>query len=94
MEIQRTENGDKGKFFIKENDLQIALMTYKKSKENLITIDHTEVDPNHRGENLGKDLVAEAVEYARKNDLKIAATCPFAQKIIDKTPEFQDVSEK
>ena len=94
MKIQRTETGDKGRFFIEENDKQIALMTYKKSGNGLITIDHTEVDSNFRGEGIGEDLVAEAVKFARENDLKIRATCPYAKKIIDKTPEFQDVSEK
>ncbi len=91
MKIQRMEIDDKGKFFIEENGGQIALMTYKKSSDGIITIDHTEVDPNFRGEGFGKDLVAEAVKFARENDLKIVATCPYAKKIIDKTPEFQDI---
>jgi len=94
MEIQRTETGGKGKFYIEENGKQLALMTYKKSGDGVITIDHTEVDSNFRGEGIGKDLVAEAVEFARENNLKIAATCPYARKLIDRTPEFQDVSEK
>ena len=94
MEIQRTENENKGKFYIEENDNQIALMTYKKSGDDVITIDHTEVDSNFRGEGIGEDLVAEAVKYARENDLKIAATCPYAKKIIDRTPKFQDVLKK
>lgn len=91
MEIQRKETEDKGKFFIEENDRQIALMTYRKSGDDVINIDHTEVDSNLRGEGIGEDLVMEAVKYARENDLKIVATCPFAKKIIDENPEFHDV---
>jgi hypothetical protein len=91
MKIQRTEDGDRGKFFIGENDRQIGLMTYKKSGDAVIIIDHTEVDSNHRGEGLGEDLVAAAVEFARENDLKIVPTCPFAAKVIDEKPEFQVV---
>ena len=91
MKIQQIGDADRGKFFIKENDRQIGLMTYKKSGDREITIDHTEVDSNHRGEGLGEDLVAAAVKYARENDLKIVPTCPFAKKIIDDKPEFQDV---
>jgi len=91
MKIQRKETGDKGKFFIEENGNQIALMTYKKSGDGVITIDHTEVNPNFRGEGLGEDLVAEGVKFARENDLKIAPTCPFAKKVIDENPEFQSV---
>ena len=91
MEIQRKETEDKGKFFIEENEIQLALMTYKKSGEGVITIDHTEVDSNHRGEGLGEDLVEAGVEYARENNLKIVPTCVFAKKVIDRKPEFQDV---
>ena len=94
MEIQRKESECKGKFFIEENDRQLALLTYKKSGEDKIIIDHTEVDSNFRGEGIGEDLVAEAVKYARENRLKIVPTCPFAEKVIDDTPEFQDVLAK
>ena len=91
MEIQRTETENKGKFFIEENDRQIALMTYKKTGDGVITIDHTEVDSNFRGKGLGEDLVEAGVKYARANSLKIVPTCVFAKKLIDLKPEFQDV---
>ncbi len=90
MKIQQSENNNQGKFFIEENEKQLALMTYKKSG-GVITIDHTEVDPNRRGEGIGEDLVAADVKFARKNSLKIMPTCPFAKKVIDEAPEFQDV---
>jgi len=90
MEIQKKETESGGKFFIEENGKQLALMTYKKSG-GVITIDHTEVDSNFRGEGLGEDLVKAGVKFARENDLKIVATCPFAKKVIDETPDFRDV---
>ena len=91
MEIKREDDGNKSKFYIEDNGNQIGLMTYRKSGEGVITIDHTEVDSNHRGEGLGEDLVGEAVKFARAKDLKINATCPYAKKIIDRTPDFADV---
>ena len=91
MEIQKSEDGNLGKFFIEENEIQLALMTYKKSGDGVITIDHTEVDSNHRGEGLGKQLVEAGVKYARENHLKINPACPFAEKVIEKMPEFQDI---
>lgn len=91
MEIKREEHGKKGAFFIEQNDEWVAEMTYFKSGENEITIDHTEVDDSLEGKGVGKQLVAEGVKYARENKLKIVATCPFAKKVIDETPEFQDV---
>lgn len=91
MEVQRKETEGGGKFFIAENENQIGLMTYRKSGDGVITIDHTEVDSNHRGEGLGEELVAAGVKFARENHLKIVPSCPFAEKIIDRTPKFQDV---
>ena len=91
MKIERSESENRGKFFIEENEKQIALMTYKKSGERLITIDHTEVDSNFRGEGLGEDLVEAGVKFARENDLKIVPSCPFARKVIERKPEFQDI---
>ena len=94
MKINREEHGKKGAFFIEQDGEWVAEMTYVKSGENIITIDHTEVDESLQDKGIGKDLVAEGVKYARENNLKIVATCPFAKKVIDETPEFQDVLAK
>jgi len=91
MKIQHSEDGEQGKFYIEENDRQLALLTYKNPGDGAIIIDHTEVDSNFRGEGLGEDLVEAAVKFARENNLKIVPTCPFAKKVIDDKPEFQDV---
>jgi len=94
MEIQRTGSENEGKFYIEENDKNIALMTYKKSSDGVIMIDHTEVDPKLRGEGIGEDLVAEGVKYARENNFKIVPTCPFAKAEFDKHDEYRDVLSK
>ena len=91
MKINREEHGKKGAFFIEENDEWVAEMTYVRSGENEITIDHTEVDESLQEKGIGRDLVTEGVKYARENNLKIVPVCPFVKKIVDETPEFQDV---
>ncbi|MCH2450492.1 MAG: N-acetyltransferase [Gracilimonas sp.] len=91
MEIQHRSTESKGEFFIEKDGKRIAEMTYSKAGTARIIIDHTEVSDEGRGEGLGKKLVKEGVEFARKNDLKIMPLCPFAKAIIQKTPEFQDV---
>ena len=92
MEIQRDEHGRKGAFFIDEDGEWIAELTYFKNN-GIMTIDHTEIDEKLRGEGIGPDMVKAAVDYARANGLKIKALCPYAKKVIDRTPEFQDVLE-
>jgi len=90
MKIQRDEHGQRGAFYIEEGGEWIAELTYVKNNGTM-TIDHTEIDEKLRGEGIGQDLVKAAVEYARENDLKIKADCPYAKKVIERTPEFQSV---
>lgn len=94
MEIQHKENESKGEFFIEKDGKKVALMTYSKAGASRIIIDHTEVDDSMQGEGVGKKLVEKGVEFARKNNLKVLATCSFAKSVIDETPEFQDVLQK
>ena len=91
MEIQREEHGKRGAFFIDEGGEWIAEMTYVKSGDVEITIDHTEIDKNLRGENIGENMVAAAVAYARENGVKIKATCSYANKVLKTNADFQDV---
>ena len=91
MKIQRQEHGKKGAFFIEEDGEWVAEMTYVRNAEDEITIDHTEVDESLQGQGIGEKLVAEGVKFARENHLKITVTCPYVKKVMDETPEFQDV---
>ena len=91
MKIQRDEHGRKGAFFIDEDGEWIAELAYARTGGNMIVIDHTEVDEKLRGENIGRDLIAEAVRFARENGLKIRAACPYARKVLENAPEYSDV---
>ncbi len=91
MEIQRDEHGKKGAFYIEKDGEWLAELAYTKADDSRIEIDHTEVDESLRGEGIGEKLVEEAVRFARENNLKIVATCPFAKKVIDENTDFQDV---
>jgi predicted GNAT family acetyltransferase len=90
MKILHKEGSD-GEFYIREDGERLAQLQYFHSRPGEINIHHTEVDDKLSGRGIGKQLVAAAVDYARKNDLRLMASCPFAKKIIEKTPEFQDV---
>lgn len=80
------------KFYIgeNENDPQ-AQITYVTVNDNQIDIDHTGVPDELGGQGIGSQLVGAVVKYARDNDLKVSASCPFAKKVIEKHDEYQDV---
>jgi predicted GNAT family acetyltransferase len=91
MNINRTENNGRGKFFIEEGGYILAEMTYRWDGPDRIIIEHTEVGPELKGIGAGKRMVAEAVKFARDNGVKIIPHCPFARSILEKTPEYRDV---
>jgi predicted GNAT family acetyltransferase len=91
LEIKFEQSETKGTFFVEENGVRLANMTFSKAGTDRIIIDHTEVSDTLRGKNVGKQLVATAVDYARKNNLKIVPLCPFARSVFDRVKEFQDV---
>jgi predicted GNAT family acetyltransferase len=92
MLIQQKQDGSKGSFYVEENGVQLAEMTYSMTGDNLMIIDHTEVADELRGKNVGYQLVKTAVEYARTNNMKILPLCPFAHSVFQKKKdEFGDV---
>jgi uncharacterized protein len=91
MQIQLEQSGSKGSFYIEKDGSRAAEMTFTRAEEHLLIINHTEVSDVLRGTGAGKKLVAEAVEYARKNHLRILPLCPFAKSVFDKTPDYADV---
>ena len=94
MKIEFEQTGSKGAFYIDEGGTRLAEMTFTKAGDALLIIDHTDVSDALRGTGAGKKLVAEAVDYARKNKLHILPVCPFAKSVFDKTPEYADVLSK
>lgn len=85
------QSDTKGAFFIEENGTRLAEMSFSKAGEKLLIIDHTDVSDALRGTGAGNKLVAHAVEYARRNGIKIIPLCPFALSVFRKTPEYDDV---
>lgn len=86
LEIKHSEN----KFTIVKDGEQLGLLSYTLGTE-VLTVDHTEVSPKLEGQGMGKKLVEHVVKYARQEGKCIDPKCPFANDIIEKTPEFQDI---
>lgn len=88
--IEQAEAGHRGAFFIVRDGRRVAEMTYTRSATVTI-IDHTFVDDSLRGTGAGRRLVAAAVEWARRERIRLLPLCPFARSVFDRTPEYADV---
>ena len=91
MLIQHKKSGTKGMFFVEQDCNILAEMVYTQPAANKMVIEHTEVSDELRGQKVGNQLVAAAVDYARKQEIRIIPLCPFANAVFKKTPEYNDV---
>ena len=91
IEIKQIESGTKGYFAAFDADKEAGRMSYTFAGETKIILDHTEVDNAFRGQNIGKRILMEVVNYARKNKIKIIPLCPFVKSVFDKVEKIRDV---
>ena len=89
--INHIKTNKGGSFVWEENNVKRAEIIYLQSSENLMVIEHTEVDPTLKGKGIGKKLLGKLVNFVRQNQIKVIPLCPFAKATFERTPEWQDV---
>ena len=65
-----------GAFVIEDGDQRLAEMAISLDGPNLIVY-HTEVSEALQGQGIASKLLAQMVDYARKNNLKVIPRCPY-----------------
>ena len=87
----------------KEEETRIALVvdgveageiTWKNDGDSLWIVEHTRVNEAFQGKGYAGQLVEAVVKRARREGKKLELVCPYAKKVIDRTPEYQDVLHK
>jgi predicted GNAT family acetyltransferase len=62
----------------------LAELDYSLAGNDILIINHTEVDDSLLGKNVGYQLLQHSVDYAREKHFKIMPLCPFANAIFKK----------
>ncbi len=78
-----------GRFEIERNG-EVAYLEYSLSGNVLVLI-HTEVPETLRGMGLATSLAETALQWARKNNLKVDIICPIVQGYITTHSEYADL---
>lgn len=91
MEIKHKENDSRGMFYMENEKGIYAELTYNKQDNNILIIDHTEVNEELEGQGLATKLVKKTVDFARENQLKIDPLCPFAEVQFERNKSYEDV---
>ena len=66
-------------------------MIFSRESDDLITIEHTEVDDSLRGQKGGLRLFRGMVAWARETKTGIRSTCPFVSKMFERDPSSSEV---
>ncbi len=90
MDIRHNQSSGSGAFEAFVDGKKTGFMTYTLSGDKM-SINHTEVDREYGGQGIGKALVDGAVEYARKEQLKINPVCRFADRTLRSSDRYKDV---
>ena len=68
----------------------LAEITWVES-EGIMTMDHTYVSDELRGQGVAKKLLDEAANYARTNHLKMKPVCSYVVAAFEKSEAYDDV---
>jgi predicted GNAT family acetyltransferase len=85
IQLKLNDNG-RGAFVIEEGIERLAEMEIGIVGDNL-TVFHTEVDDKLKGQGVASQLLAAMVAYARKNNKKVIALCPYVSAQFQRHPD-------
>ncbi|MEL7002698.1 MAG: GNAT family N-acetyltransferase [Bacteroidota bacterium] len=91
IDIKITERGNQGFAIGKIEGKKAGVMTYSIPDADFIIIDHTDVESEFQGQDVGKQLLLKVVEMVREKNLKIIPLCPFANAMFKKLDDIKDV---
>jgi len=91
LKIEIEENGSKGRFVIYEESIEAGEMTFTWAGKDKFIIDHTYIGKEYGGKGYGKKLLSEAINYARKKEVRILPLCPFAKAMFERDNSTHDV---
>lgn len=92
LRVEVEEDGARGRFKLLGPEGQmLGQMTFSRARDDLIIIDHTEVDDSLQGKGGGSRLFKAMVAWARDTGTQIMSTCPFTNAMFERDPDSRDV---
>jgi uncharacterized protein len=84
-----TNNPTEKRFELKVGE-NIAALYYSRFEDKLY-LNHTEVPEALQGQGIAGKLVEGALEYAKSHNLPVVPMCPYANKFIQRNPQYQEL---
>lgn len=90
-EISHQEHAHGGAFVVTHNGMRVAEMTYRRTGEQVVVIDHTYVDESLRGRGFARQLLDAAVAWARSSGNMIVPSCSYVTLQFARDASIRDV---
>lgn len=89
--IHHEQGPTRGRYFIRLAPGAEAEMTYSKTGDGPMIIDHTGVPPEFEGRGIALQLVKASIADAREQGFKITPVCPYVVVQFRRHPEWRDL---
>jgi hypothetical protein len=86
VSIEREELNGVHEFVLRLDGERCGALEYTRPEVGLLRIEYVEVAPAVRGTGLARQLVAQAVEFARAHRLRVVPICGYARAVIARDP--------
>lgn len=90
MAAEVRHNAEQSRYEIVVDDRVVGIADYRDTPD-VVVFPHTEIDPPMRGQGLGEELVAAALDDVRRSGRTVAPRCWFVARFLDEHPEYQDL---
>lgn len=91
LKIQHIRDGERGRYWAALDEGYEAEMTYRKTADGPMVIDHTFVPPRFEGRGIALKLVKAAVADARAEGIRISPVCPYVAVQFRRHPDWGDL---
>ncbi len=86
MRLRVEDEPDRGRYVVYADDRRAGRLTYRR-RDDVIALDHTEVDEDFEGEGVGSALVRRALDDARDAGLGVLPFCSFVRSYLERHPD-------
>lgn len=88
--IRVTDHPERGRYEVAFDEHLAGVAEYTLDAD-IITLDHTEIDPAFSGHGLGVRLITEVLDDTRRRGRTMVPACLFTARFIRIHPEYQDL---